>query len=74
MKKQKAVKKTAKKTTSKLKIVNFKVTPAMLAALDKKAEELTGGNRTKLLVMAALNRKTPFTNVGAMVGKADGTR
>lgn len=74
MKKQKAPKKKPSAKTSRLKIVNFKVTPAMLAAIDKKADELTGGNRTKLLVMAALNRKTPFTNVGAMVGKADGAR
>lgn len=55
MKKQKP-----KKKSSKLKIVNFKVTPATLAAIDKKAQELTKGNRSRLLVMAALNRKTPF--------------
>lgn len=65
MKKQKPKNKSAK-----LKIVNFKVSQATLAAIDKKAKELTKGNRTRLLVMAALNRKTPFM-VG---GKADGAR
>jgi hypothetical protein len=65
MKKQKPKNKSAK-----LKIVNFKVTQATLDAIDKKAKELTKGNRSRLLVMAALNRKTPFM-VG---GKADGAR
>lgn len=62
--------KKPKKKSPKLKIVNFKVTQATLDAIDKKAAELTKGNRSRLLVMAALNRKTPFM-VG---GKADGTR
>lgn len=52
--------KKPKKKSPKLKIVNFKVTQATLDLLDKKAEELTQGNRSRLLVMAALNRKTPF--------------
>ena len=65
MKKQKSKNKSAK-----LKIVNFKVTQATLDAIDKKAKELTKGNRSRLLVMAALNRKTPFV----IPGKADGTR
>lgn len=61
--------KPKRKQKSNLKIVNFKVTPTILAAIDKKAKELTKGNRSKLLVMAALNRKTPF-----LVGGKDQAR
>ncbi|MBK8260175.1 MAG: hypothetical protein IPK80_02420 [Nannocystis sp.] len=43
MKKQKA-----KKKSPKLKIINFKVSQATLTAIDKKAAELTKGNRSRL--------------------------
>lgn len=57
-------KQKSKNKNTKLKIVNFRVSPTTLAAIDKKAAELTKGNRSRLLIMAALNRKTPFVASG----------
>jgi ABC-type lipopolysaccharide export system ATPase subunit len=56
MKKKTSPRKEEKETV----LVNFKVSRRHLKMLDAKAKALTGGNRSKLLLLSALNRKTPF--------------
>lgn len=59
-KRKKAVRKTK---PEEMVLVNFKVRLSDRKKLDAKAEELTRGNRSKLLLLAALNRKTPFQSL-----------
>lgn len=49
-----------KKKKEKRILVNLKVLPSDLARLDKKADQFTKGNRSRLFVQSALERKTPF--------------